>query len=407
MLMVPHGAAADPADQPGLAAITADMLGEGSGGRSALEVHEALARIGGQADIDVGSDAVVLTLGTLARFADRGLVLLADMVTRPTLAEADFSRVRDLRLHRFAQLRDLPAAVAERAFVKLLYGDHPYGHTSIGNAQSVARLSVDDVRACYARQFRPSGAVLVAVGDCDHSAICRLAGECFVDWNGEVCPTAEDRLALPAPLRLNIVSRPGAPQSELRIGCVAASRDTPDYYALVALNMVIGGQFVSRVNVNLRGDKGLTYGANTSFDFRRMRGPFVLRASVQTAATARAIEESLGEFGAIRGARPVTDAELSLGVAGLTRGYARGFETAQQIARAVTEIALFDLPDDYFARFVPQVERVTTQQVTLAAGRFLDPAAMTTLVVGDVAAIRTDLAGLGMGEPGVPSLDLF
>ena len=125
--------------------------------------------------------------------------------------------------------------------------------------------------------------------------------------------------------------------------------------------MVLGGQFVSRVNLNLREDKGITYGARTAFDFRRLPGPFALNVSVQTEATAIAVAESLREIAAIRGPRAVTHEELALGVASLTRGYARGFETAEQVARAVAQIALYDLPDDYFAEFVPAIERLTPE----------------------------------------------
>lgn len=405
MLLVTRGAANDPDEQPGLAALTADMLDEGSGGRSAIEMHEALGRIGAQFDTDVGPDGVMLTLTVLGRFTERGCALLADMMARPTLAEADFSRVRRLRLHRLAQLRDVPGAVAERTFAKLLYGTHPYGHTPIGDTQSVAQFSVDDVQAFHARELRPASTVLIAVGACDHETIHRLASEAFAGWDGEAGPPAEPGRPLPLPPRLNIVSRPGAPQSELRIGHVAASRDTPDYHALVAMNMVLGGQFVSRINQNLRGDKGVTYGAYTGFDFRRMPGPFALQASVQTGATARAIHESLSEFAAIREARPVTGAELSLGVAALTRGYARNFETAAQIARAVSQIALYDLPDDCFAQFVSRIERITTQEATRVAMRHLDPPRMTTLIVGDVDAIGPDLGRLGLGEAAVVPSD--
>ena len=201
--------------------------------------------------------------------------------------------------------------------------------------------------------------------------------------------------------------RPGAPQSELRIGQVSAARDTPDYHALVAANMVLGGQFVSRINLNLREDKGLTYGARTAFDFRRMRGPFSLQVSVQTAGTARAIAESLGEIAAIRGPRPITEAELALGVAALTRGYARSFETPEQIARAAMQIALYDLPDDYFAQYVPRVEAVTAAEATAAAARHLDPSRLVTLAVGDLDAIGPDLERLGLGEPIVLSATTF
>ena len=143
--------------------------------------------------------------------------------------------------------------------------------------------------------------------------------------------------------RLAIVARPGAAQSELRIGHVCASRDTPDYHALVLLNMILGGQFVSRVNLNLRQEKGYTYGVRTGFDLRRGIGPFVLQTSVQTDVTADAIREALTEIEDIRGSRPATADELALARASVTRGYPRGFETAQQVARSVSQLALHEL----------------------------------------------------------------
>jgi predicted Zn-dependent peptidase len=163
-------------------------------------------------------------------------------------------------------------------------------------------------------------ATLIVCGDCDHEAIVRIAAEAFAGWRGagDAGPIDQEVALRPGPL--HIVPRAGAPQSELRIGHVAASRETPDYHALVAANMVLGGQFVSRINLNLREDKGLTYGARTAFDFRRMPGPFALQVSVQTAGTVRAIAESLDEIAAIRGPRPITEEELALGVAALTRG---------------------------------------------------------------------------------------
>ena len=392
LLLVRRGSADDPPGLDGLAAMTLDMLDEGSGGRSAIEMHEALARIGAQLDSDIGSDAALLALTALSRFSGDAVRLLADMTARPALTERDFERVRQLRLHRLTQLRDMPGAVADRAFVRLLYGAHPYGHTPLGSEQTLAAMTVDDVRAFHRAAIRPADATLIAVGDCEHDDVRRIADEAFASWEGAAGSRSAPATALPSPARVNIVPRRKAPQSELRIGHVAVARDTPDYHALVAANMVLGGQFVSRINLNLREDKGFTYGARTAFDFRRMPGPFSLQVSVHTAATARAIEESLAEIAAIRGGRPVTADELALGVAALTRGYARNFETAEQVARAVTQIALYDLPDDYFDRFVPAVERVTADDVTRVAARHLDPDRLTTLVVGDLDAVGGDLA---------------
>lgn len=407
MLLVRRGAADDPPGKEGLAALTVDMLDEGSEGRSAIEMHEALARIGAQLDSDIGPDSVLLTVTALGRFTDRALAILADMAARPTLAGTDFERVRQLRLHRLTQLRDLPGAVADRTFARLLYGSHPYGHTSLGGEQSLVSMTADDVRLFHASTIRPSETTLIAVGDCEHEELQRLAAAAFDGWVGSAAAGVAPAADPPVPSRLSVVPRPGAPQSELRIGHIAAARDTPDYHALVAANMVLGGQFVSRINLNLREDKGFTYGARTAFDFRRMPGPFLLQVSVQTTATAQAIRESLGEIAGIRGARPVTQEELALGAAALTRGYARNFETAEQVARAVTQIALYDLPDSYFEEFVPEIERLTPDDLTAAAARHLHPDRLTTLVVGDLDQFSGDLAGLDLGDPVVLSAESF
>jgi predicted Zn-dependent peptidase len=407
MLLVRRGSADDPPGLDGLAALTVDMLDEGSGSHSAIDFHEALARVGAQLDSDIGPDAAVLTITALSRFSGEALRLLADMTARPALTDADFERVRQLRLHRMTQLRDLPGAVADRAFVKLLYGTHPYGHTPLGNERTLAAISVDDVRAFHRDALRPSDATLIVAGDCRHVEVARTAAAAFAGWDGAAGPRAAAGGLLPTPARVSVIPRPLAPQSELRIGHVAVPRDTPDYHALVAANMVLGGQFVSRVNLNLRQDKGFTYGARTSFDFRRLPGPFTLQVSVHTSATGRAIAESLAEIDGIRGQRPVTPEELALGVAALTRGFARNFETAEQIARAVGQIALYDLPDDYFDAFVPAVERVTAADVTRVAAHHLDPDRLTVLVVGDLDAVGADLAGLGFGDPLVLAPETF
>jgi predicted Zn-dependent peptidase len=399
MLLVRRGAADDPPGREGLAAMTIDMLDEGSGDRSAIQMHEALARLGTQLESDIGSDAALLSTTVLNRFAGPALAVIADMAARPALRDADFERVRQLRLHRLTQLRDVPGAQADRTFVRLLYGAaHPYGHTPLGTDDALRALTPEDVRWFHGAAICPSEATLVAVGDCDHQTIVALAREAFAGWEGAPRLTPPRESPLPTPSRLNLIARPAAPQSELRIGHVAAPRNSPDYHALVAVNVVLGGQFVSRINLNLREDKGFTYGARTAFDFRRMPGPFSLNVSVQTAATGRAIEESHAEIAAIRGPRPITPEELALGVAALTRGYARNFETADHVARAITQIALYDLPDDYFEQFVPRVEALTVEDVTRAAGLHLDPDRLVTLVVGDAPAVLADLERLPLGD---------
>jgi predicted Zn-dependent peptidase len=195
-----------------------------------------------------------------------------------------------------------------------------------------------------------------------------------------------------------IVHRAGAAQSELRIGHVGLPRRTPDYHAALVANMILGGQFVSRINMNLREDKGYTYGVRTAFEFRRAPGPFVLSASVQSDATADALREALGEIRAIRGERPITKDELELGRASLTRGYPRNFETADQIARGTAQLALYGLPDDYFTTFVPKVMALTEQEVTAVAAKHIDPDRLLTVIVGDRDKLMPSLKALDLGD---------
>lgn len=405
VLLVHGGLGADPRGQEGLAAITADMVDEGTGAWSAIEVSEALARIGADYDVDIGADAAVFTLTTLWRFAERGAHLLSDILTRPSLRQGDFDRVRQLRLDRLRQLNDLPPAVAERAFLRLLYPEHPYGHLAIGTDAALRSLTLDDVTRFHAEAFRPNRATLVVAGPASHEELRQLADSAFGGWAGNLraAPASAADREPPAapPERLAIVHREGAAQSELRIGHLSARRSTPDYAALLVMNAVLGGQFVSRVNLRLREEKGYTYGARTGFDWRKGPSPFSLQASVHTASTADAIRDTLTEFDAIGGSRPPSESELALAKASLTRGYPRSFETVQQVARAVAQLALYDLPDTYFEEFVPRVNAVDAAEVVGAAARYVDGRRAVTLIVGDHPAIRESLATLGLGEPQV------
>ena len=404
-LQVEGGSGADPEGLEGLAAVVADMADEGTGALSAIAVSDALSRIGGDYDVDVGGDATDFSLTTLTRFASRGAALLADMVTRPSLIESEFMRVRQLRLDRLRQLKDVPSAVAEQTFLRLLYGPHPYAHLSIGTDASLRRVTPDDVVAFHRRAFQPSRATLVICGAMSHDEMLREAENAFGSWSSSGSaaasgPPASEVEPLSVPVtRLAVVAREAAAQSELRIGHLTTRRVTPDYPALLVMNAVLGGQFVSRVNLKLREEKGYTYGARTSFDWRRGISPFALQTSVHTASTSDAIADSLAEIDAVRSARPPTDDEMSLAKASLTRGYPRGFETAQQVARSAALLSLYGLPDSYFEEFVPKVNAVTSTGVVDVAVRHLDPSRLTTLVVGDYSAIAESLTHLNLGAP--------
>ena len=403
VLVLPAGSSADFEGYEGLAAITADMLDEGTGNLSAIDVNAAFARIGAHLDTDVSADATLLSVTALAKFAAPSLSLLADCLIRPRLAVEDFERIRQLRLTRLVQIRDMPSAIADRAFMQLLYGSHPYAHMALGTEESLRQLTIETVRQFHADLYSPINATLIASGDIGADEFRRLATSLFSDWGNRQAHVPEDAAVAPPPVapahRMVLVNKTGAAQSEIRIGEVGLARNTPDYHPLIVLNMVLGGQFVSRINMKLRQEKGLTYGARTAFDFRRGRGPFILQTSVQSDSTAEAIKESLTEIHAIRTDRPPTPEEVDVAKAALTRGYARNFETAELLARALAQLVLYGLPDDYFDTFMAKVSEVSVERTREVATMHLDPDRLGIAIVADAAIVAPQIASAGLGEP--------
>ena len=402
LLLLRCGAASDPAGQAGLASLTAALLDEGTRVRTGLEVSECFGRLGAQFDVDAGMDATMVRLTTLARVAGDGLSLLAELVREPRFDTGAFDRVRALRLDRLAQLREVAPVIADRTFARLLYGRQAYGHLPFGTEGGVRTLARDDIVRFHAQCYRPTLATLIVVGDGSHENLAGMAAEAFASWAGasEASEPAGGHSEVAAdPPRLVVVDRPGAAQSELRIGHVAVSRDTPDYFPLLVLNMALGGQFTSRINLNLREDKGYTYGVRSAFDFRRRPGPFLVQTAVETAATSASIREVLDEIRAVRDGRPVTRLELERAVTGLTRGYPRGFETAEQVARGLAQVALHGLPDDHFSQFGRRVAAVSVADVAQVARDHLDPGRLSTVIVGDRAAVSAAVAEVGLGPP--------
>jgi zinc protease len=411
VLLVPGGSSVDPADAHGLVSMTAGLLDEGSRGQSALDIADRIARIGGDLDIEAGMDAVVVGLSTLDRFFETGLAMVHEIVTAPNLANDDFNRIRNLRLERLKQLKDHAAAIAERAFARVLYDAHPYGHLSLGSEPALTAMVVEATRALHAAMFTPQGATLVVVGDRAEEELLDIAAATFDPWRAAASAMTIDRAVAMTPppssplAPLAVIARSGAAQSELRIGHVCAPRSTPDYHKLLILNTILGGEFVSRLNLNLRESKGYTYGVRTGFSLRRGMGPFVMQTSVGTDVTGPAIHEALGEIRAIADGRPATAEEVQQAFASLSKGYPRGFETAGQVARSVAQLALHNLPDTYFEEFVPRLAQVTADDVSAAARQYLTPAKMSTVIVGDLDKIHGSLPGLGLGPHQVMTTD--
>jgi zinc protease len=400
-LTVRGGAAADPTSQAGLASITADLLDEGTLTRDALTLSRELdgigARLGTGADWDANSVGILST----ARQLDKALSLFADVVLNPALPEPDLNRLRRTRITQLAQRRDDPAAIVGTVYSKLLYGrQHAYGHLMSGDETSLAAITRNDVRSFYDKYYRPNNSTLIVAGDVTMATLIPKLEKAFGGWaRGDV---AAVDVSSPAPRDkaiLYLVDKPGAAQSQIAIGTVGLARTTEDYYPLLVMNTILGGQFSSRVNMNLRENKGYTYGARTGFDYRRGAGPFSATAGVQTAVTKESVVEFLKELKGIRGDIPVTQAELDFAKQSIIRGFPRSFETPEQIAQRLGTLLLYGLPADYYDSYIQNVSAVTIADVQRVAQRYLDPGKMAILVVGDRAVVEKGLREIeGVGS---------
>jgi zinc protease len=405
VVVVPGGSAADPIDRPGLAAFAADLLDDGAGDLDGVGLADALARIGAELDVEVWPDAAVITVTALARHSERAVAIVADLLTQPRFDEGDVERVRGLRLDRLRQMRAQAQARADRAFVHHVYGSHPYGHHGIGHAAGIRAATMDEIRTFHTTRCTPSAVTVVVGGAITPDRAHRLVDAALGGWRGGAPPPVPD---LDADLPLSgsphalVVPRPGAPQSELRIGQVGVARTTPYYHALVLWNAVLGGQFVSRLNRTLRQEKGYTYGVRSGFDFRRGRGPFTVQTSVQATATADAVADVVREVVGMCNGAPPTAGELARAKASVGRAYPLGFETAQQVARGVAQLAMHQLPDDHFARFVPTLDAVDEPAIATAVARHVRPDALTIVAVGDPAIVVPQFEARGMAVELVP-----
>ncbi len=404
MLVVRSGSAADLADRPGLAAMAADMLDEGAGGKDALALADAVDLLG--AGLGAGSswDSSYVSLRVPVARLEAGLGLMADAALRPDFPARELERLRKETLTELLQARDRPGSLAGRALALAVFGDtHPYGRHPAGDARSVSAMNVSDLQAFHARHYRPENAALVVVGDVT-PAVLPLLERAFGAWAkaGASSPAGVSEPPQVKGRSVWLVDRPGAAQSVIRIGRVGPRNPAPDQATLLVMNTLLGGSFTSRLNDNLREQHGYAYGARSGFDQRRVAGLFQAAADVQTHSTAEALGEFMKELRRIR--EPATAEEVERARNYLALSYVKEFETAGDLAGKLAEQWLYGLPDDYFSAFVPKALATGVAVVEGAAAR-IDTANLAIVVVGDRAKVEAKLRALNLGPLKLLSID--
>ena len=396
-LVLPAGSEADPAGREGLATLTAALLDEGTSTRTSLQIADQTSFLGVQLGTSAGWDQTQVTLHAPVAQLDSALALMADVVVRPSFPVREFERVRRERLTGLVQVRDRGPAIAERAFAQALYGTaHPYGRPGGGTEASTRAVTRADVQRFYAEHYRPNAATLVVVGDVDADDVARRVERAFAGWSPAQVPAPVTPPAVGArPTAVTLVDKPGAPQSSVRIGLPGVARSTPDYFPLLVLNTVLGGSFTSRLNQNLREARGYTYGAGSRFAMRRGAGPFLASAEVTGAKTDSALVEFMKELRAI--ADTVPAAELEKAKQYLVLQMPGEFETTGDIAGQLLPVVTYGLPLDYYNGYARSVRAVTQADVQRVARRYVDPARLAVVVVGDQKTVEPTLRALNLG----------
>lgn len=397
-LVVAHaGSAADPAGKQGLAALVVDLLDESSSQHTALELASELERLGTYLVPGVQADAAVVHLEGLRETLPQSLRLLSFAVRAPRITD-DFERVKADRLSALRRRGDEPRAMAELALDRVLFGSNPYAHPSAGYTSTVQGLTADDATRFHLAQYAPGNTTLVVAGDIDADTLRPMLEETFGKWKAASPKPAR---AAPVPVartpRLIVVDKPGAAQTELRIGRVLITRGDPAYVPTMVANTVLGGSFTSRLNRRLREELGYTYGASSSFWLGRTQGTWQARTALVTANTLEGVTEALRLIEVMR-TEDVPEAELERAKQLLIRELPGSFARNYGVTSTFAELIAEGQPTDWYQRYRDEVGKVTVAQVRERAAASWSRDQLVVVAVGDLGAILPGLLGLGLGN---------
>jgi zinc protease len=389
--VIDAGPLQEPAEKAGLAQLTIAMLTEGTTTRTADQLAEAFA--------DLGNTVNAAGFTTITRNFDRSAELMGDLLMHPSFPEAALARNQANTAAQLRRLREQPSFLADHVFNSVLFGAaHPYAR--VATEQTVGAITRADLVAFHSDWLRPQNVKLVVVGDVTPDAAVRGLERVFGAWpaGGKTASFDVPAARPAAATTLYLLDRPNSPQSTVVVGQVGPSRDTPDFYALEAMNTVFGGLSGSRLNSNLRERHAFTYGANSGLQWRRVPQVSTLRgqSDIVAAKTDSAIVEWLGELRGIRGERAVTPAELAFAKDNRTAGLPLRFETVTQVAQEVANLLQAGVPIDFWDGYAQNIGRLSGADLGAVATKYLDPQQSVIVVVGDRKVIEPGLRALNL-----------
>jgi zinc protease len=410
-LMVDAGRAADSLAKAGTANLALAMLTEGTKTRDSLQISARAETLGARVGAGSSLDTSYIALNAITSRLTESLDLFTDVLLNPTFPEKELARLKLQSLAAIQQAKSQPRGIASRLFPKLIYGEgHAYSNpfSGIGTEETVRSLTTDELRAFYKRWIRPDNATLLIVGDTTLAQIQPLLEQRLAAWKSpsERLPTKQLGVIAAQPKsRVFLVNRTGSEQSLVMAVELAPPRAAPDNVALETINTILGGSFISRINMNLREDKHWSYGAGSGLIDAKGQRVFQASALVQTDKTADSMREMLKELRDLTGTRQPTGKEIRFAKDTLVRSLPGDNETSSQVASSYADILTYGLPDTYLNDFVGEVEALTPQQLQAAGTELVHPEGLTWIIVGDLATIETNVRALDLGEVKVLDTD--
>jgi zinc protease len=397
-LVVRAGPEADPPQLPGLAEFTASLLSEGTSTLSALQIARLVDDSGGILDTGADWDNSYLTLTVLSTQIPSAFDLLADMAMHPAFSNDEVERIRRQTLSALKILQDDPGYMADTAFNNAVMRGTAYGHPEDGVVDSISRIQPQDIRRFHKRYYRAGDAALAVVGDITSAQAFALAQQAFGGWKKGAKPAARKKPpATTSGRQLIVIDKPGAVQTEIRVGNRAIARNDANYTALDVANQILGGPADNRLFSTLRTRHGLTYGASSTLICYTTAGAWEAQTSTRTEETVRAVRMVLDQMKHLRD-HPISSLELHNARTYLIGHTALQFETSSQIANRVLDLLIHQLPLDYWNAYPGQVDNLTSNQVLQATDEYLDPENSVIVLVGDASAFGKDLSKLGPAE---------
>ena len=396
------GIAADPQSKLGTQSLMLNLLEEGTTTRDSIALAEAQERLGASINAGASLDRTAVSLTALTPNLGPSLNLLSDVIRNPAFAPSEVERLRAQQLAGIAAEMTQPAGLGLRALPKLLYGtNHPYGKpfTGTGDPQAVAAVTRDELIAFHQSWIRPDNAEIFAVSNLTLNQLVPLLEAEFGSWQAPAAPkgtksfTAVRAASQP---RIVLINRPQSPQSLILAGTVLPVEGTDDLLRLQAANEVLGGNFLSRINMDLRETKGWSYGSRSIVQLVENQVPFIVQAPVQADKTGPSIAAIIEQVQGFTGPRGVTAAELQQVINGNTRGLAGNFETSSAVLGALRSNALYDRPDDYYETLADRYRGLTTQVLDQTARQVIDPAKLVWVIVGDASVVQPQLTSLNI-----------